>query len=109
MDDVVTAVSLCGTGLGILSRVPQIARVIRRRSADDLSSRALGMNVLANLCFLSYSTWHAKWPIAINNVAVVSLDGTLLYLRGRYGRIKKNSSDTDLRMLETSSSPPCND
>lgn len=106
MDDLVTTVSLCGTGLGVLSRVPQIVRVMQRKTAADLSAKALAMNITANLCFLSYSLWNAQWPIALNNAAVVSLDGTLLYLRGRYSRIKRHTSDTDLSMLETSASPP---
>lgn len=92
-------VSLCGTAMGITSRIPQIVRVWQRRSGDDLSARALGLNIAANLCFLTYSATHAQWPVAINNLAVVLLDGTLIGLRNKFRGMKKSSSGTDLAML----------
>ena len=82
-------------------------RVCQRRSAEDLSGRALAMNIAANTCFLVYSASHAQWPIALNNVAVIALDGTLLALRRRSRGIKKRSSETDLTLLEqTAAGPP---
>ena len=107
METVTSVISLVGTALGVSSRVPQIIRVYQRKSAEDLSGRALVMNITANGCFLIYSASHAQWPIALNNIAVIALDGTLLALRQRYRGIKKRSSETDLTLLEqTAAGPP---
>ena len=57
------------------------------------------MNIAANMCFLSYSVVHEQWPIALNNIAVVTLDGTLLYMRCKFRSLKKRHSETDLTML----------
>ena len=99
LEQAVTYVSLFGTALGISSRIPQILRVVSRRSGSDLSKRALLMNVSANMCFAMYATVHNQWPILINNLAVICLDGTLIFLRGRYGQIKKISSGSDLNLM----------
>lgn len=92
-------VSLCGTGLGMCSRIPQIVRVVQRGSAADISARALAMNIAANMCFLTYASAHAQWPIALNNVVVILLDGTLIGLRARLGEMKKSASGSDLTLL----------
>lgn len=92
-------ISLIGTALGMCSRVPQLLRVYERQSGGDISARALLMNICANLCFLSYSASHEQWPIAINNVVVVSLDSALLHARFKFGEMKKSSSGTDLSLM----------
>jgi uncharacterized protein with PQ loop repeat len=99
VDQVTTYVSLAGTCLGISSRVPQIIRVVSRQSGADLSSRALAMNIAANACFACYALAHDQWPILLNNAAVITLDGALIFLRSRYGQMKKVSSGSDLHLM----------
>lgn len=99
IESTVTYVSLFGTALGVSSRIPQIIRVVSRQSGADLSKRALLMNVSANVCFALYSLVHDQWPILLNNVAVICLDGSLIFLRGKYGKMKKISSGTDLSLM----------
>ena len=94
--EITSALSLVGTGLGVCSRVPQIHHVISRRSAADISRRALTMNIAANACFAIYAVDHAQYPILLNNFAVIVLDGTLLLLRNRYATMKKASSSDNL-------------
>ena len=88
--------SLLGTALGVGSRVPQIHHVVSRRSAADISCRALVMNITANACFAAYSLDNKQYPILLNNVAVIALDGALLLLRQRYAAMKKTASSEDL-------------
>ena len=99
MDVLTTAISLVGTALGIGSRVPQIVRVHQRRSALDLSARALAMNVTANCCFAVYSLYNQQWPVLANNIAVITLDSTLLAMRHHYAGMKKSSSGSDLVLM----------
>lgn len=94
-----TYVSLAGTCLGVSSRIPQIVRVVSRQSGADLSSRALAMNISANVCFACYALAHEQWPILLNNMAVITLDGALICLRSRYGQMKKVSSGSDLSLM----------
>lgn len=63
------------------------------------------MNITANWCFLVYSVSHEQWPIALNNVAVIALDGTLFMLRYRFRKMKKRDSETDLTMLSAPGPP----
>jgi hypothetical protein len=70
--------------------------VYERKSASDISGRALLMNITANACFATYSLAHSQWPILANNTVVVTLDGALLALRYHFGHMKKSSSQTSL-------------
>ena len=94
-------VSLFGTFLGVTSRAPQIYRVVQRRSAADISGRALLMNITANLCFGLYALDNEQWPILVNNLCVIGLDGALYGLRRHYGAMKKVSSEQDLSKWST--------
>jgi drug/metabolite transporter (DMT)-like permease len=94
MDVLTTAISLLGTALGVGSRVPQIVRVHQRGSA-----RALAMTVTANCCFAVYSLYNEQWPVLANNVAVISLDSTLLAMRHHYAGMKKSASGSDLVLI----------
>ena len=96
-------ISLFGTALGVCSRMPQIYRVWARRSGADLSSRALCMNISANVCFATYPIDNNQLPILFNNCAIVALDGILLMLRTKYTKLKKNASEEN---LATHAGPP---
>lgn len=99
MADVITGASLLGTALGICARVPRIARVVHQQSAADVSTRAVGVDIASNMCFLVYSSAEQQWPILLHNVLVIALDGALLALCSQYRGLKKVSSGTDLPLM----------
>ena len=48
-------ISIFGTACGLFSRVPQVYRTYTSKSANDLSSNTMKLNITANSCFLFYT------------------------------------------------------
>ena len=95
-------ISAIGTCFGLVSRVPQVYKTYKTQSANDLSDRTMCLNIMANSCFLFYTIVHEQYPIMMNCLAVVTLEGSLLYMKHRFGKMKKSSSQTSLVDLDLS-------
>ena len=89
-------VSVFGTICGLFSRVPQVYKTYKSQSAKDLSSQTMIINITANSCFLFYSIVHEQYPIMLNCISVITLEGSLVYMKYKFGTIKKSSSGTSL-------------
>ena len=89
-------VSIFGTMCGLFSRVPQVYKTYKSQSANDLSSQTMMINITANSCFLFYSIVNLQYPILLNCTSVITLEGSLVYMKYKFGRIKKSSSQTSL-------------
>ena len=77
--DVANVVSVIGTCCGLFSRVPQVYKTYKSRSAKDLSSTTMAINITANSCFLFYSLVNAQYPIMLNCMSVITLEDINLY------------------------------
>jgi len=95
-----TIVSGIGTCFGLISRVPQVYKTYKTQSANDLSDKTMGLNIIANSCFLFYTIVHEQYPIMLNCVSVIFLESSLVYMKHNFGKIKKSSSQTNLIDLE---------
>ena len=93
-------VSVVGTCFGLVSRVPQVYKTYKTRSANDLSDRTMCLNIMANSCFLFYTIVHDQYPIMLNCLSVISLESSLVYMKYKFGTMKKSSSQTKLIDLE---------
>ena len=89
-------VSIFGTMCGLFSRVPQVYKTYKSQSAKDLSSQTMIINITANSCFLFYSIVHEQYPIMLNCTSVITLEGTLVYMKYKFGKMKKSSSQNSL-------------
>ena len=96
LKNLANAISLIGTGCGLFSRVPQVIKTYKSKSANDLSNHTMGLNIFANSCFLFYTIVHEQYPIMMNCLAVITLEGSLLYMKHHFGHMKKSSSQTSL-------------
>lgn len=72
-------------------QVPQVARIIRRKSAEDFSIVAYCF-VVAGLALYCVATWHspAFWPSVMSLANASTMLGVVLYyrkLRGRLGEV----------------------
>lgn len=102
--DIANIVSMIGTTCGLFSRVPQVYRTYTTKSAGDLSSNTMLINITANSCFLFYMIVNEQYPIMINCLSVITLEGYLIYMKHKFGKMKKSSSQTDLLdMIENES------
>jgi uncharacterized protein with PQ loop repeat len=89
-------ISLVGTCCGLFSRVPQVHQTYKTRSAKDLSSKTMGINIFANSCFLFYMIVNENYFIMINCISVIILEGSLVIMKGKFGEMKKTASQTSL-------------
>ena len=60
------------------------------------------LNITANGCFLFYTLVHEQYPIMMNCISVITLEGSLLYMKHRFGKMKKSSSQTSLVGMDLS-------
>ena len=94
--DIANFVSILGTCCGLFSRVPQVYRTYTTKSAGDLSTNTMLINITANSCFLFYTIVHEQYPIMLNCLSVITLESSLIYMKQKFGTMKKTSSQTDL-------------
>ena len=91
-----TYISMFGTICGLFSRVPQVYKTYKSHSAKDLSSQTMIINITANSCFLFYSIVHEQYPIMLNCTSVITLESLLVFMKYKFGKIKKSSSQNSL-------------
>lgn len=96
LETVASVVSIFGTCCGLVSRVPQVYKTYQTKSVNDLSENTMKLNITANSCFLFYSLIHEQYPIMLNCLSVITLEGSLLYAKHHFGQMKKSSSQTSL-------------
>ena len=89
-------VSFIGTVCGLFSRVPQVYQTYTTKSAKDLSTKTLSINITANSCFLFYSIVNGQYPIILNCLSVITLESSLVYMKKHFKNIKKSSSGLSL-------------
>ena len=94
-------ISMIGTCLGLFSRVPQVYKTYKSKSAGDLSNQTMLINITANSCFLFYTIVNEQYPIMLNCLSVITLEGSLVYMKYKFGQIKKSSSQTSLIDVDT--------
>ena len=94
--------SVIGTCCGLFSRVPQVYRTYKTKSANDLSTNTMVINITANICFLFYMIVNEQYPIMINCLSVITLEGSLIYMKKKFGKMKKVSSQTELSKMNLS-------
>lgn len=100
IESIAKFVSMFGTMCGLFSRVPQVYKTYTTRSAKDLSSRTMILNITANSCFLFYTIVNEQYPIMMNCISVIGLESSLIYMKHNFGTMKKSSSGTSLMEME---------
>ena len=96
LKDIANIVSLIGTGCGLFSRVPQVIKTYKSRSANDLSDKTMIINIFANSCFLFYMIVNEEYFIMFNCISVITLEGSLLFMKSKFKHMKKSSSQKSL-------------
>ena len=89
-------ISVIGTGCGLFSRVPQVIKTYKSKSANDLSEKIMFINIFANSCFLFYMVVNEEYFIMFNCISVITLEGSLLFMKSKFKHMKKSSSQKSL-------------
>ncbi len=66
--------------------VPQLARILRRRSAEDISLPMFLLFSLGVLLWLIYGIAVRSWPVIVSNAATLGLSLAILILKLRFDR-----------------------
>ena len=72
--------------LTTIAFVPQVYRIVKTRSAHDISWLMFGIFSVGIGLWLWYGIRVGAWPLIVANVVTLGLAVTILYLKWRYGR-----------------------
>lgn len=81
----ITVVGLVAGALTTASFMPQVLRIWKRRSANDLSLTATVMFTVGITCWLIYGIQLHALPIIIANAVTLALNLSILTLKVRHG------------------------
>ena len=76
-----------------ITLIPQLIRVIRTKSAKDLSYIFLSLNVFTCICFFSYGVILHEIPLIISNTAVMLQTFTLMIIKYKLSINQKNENN----------------
>jgi MtN3 and saliva related transmembrane protein len=78
---------LAAGGLTTVAFVPQVVRIVRTRSAYDISWWLFGILALGSMLWLWYGITLASLPLIATNVVTLTLQLAIFWLKWRYGRV----------------------
>jgi MtN3 and saliva related transmembrane protein len=83
--DATLVIGLVAGFLTTFSFVPQIAKIVKTRSAEDVSRRMFLAIASGVALWLAYGIMLKQWPIIVWNSVSLVLAITILVLKQRYG------------------------
>jgi len=81
LDDAGYAAALCTTS----AYIPQVLRVWRTRSTQDISLKTFLVLVAGLSLWLVYGVWRGEIPLIAANSVTLMLAGTILYFKLKHG------------------------
>ncbi len=69
-----------------LGYIPQLARILKLKSAREISLPFTGLFLAGGVCWLAYGALYDLWPVILWNSAGVALLLMLLYAKLKYGK-----------------------
>jgi len=95
-----TAQDAIGLAAGVLTTiafVPQLVRILRTRSAYDVSWVMFCILSIGSMLWLWYGVKLGSLPLVLTNVVTLTLQLAIFYLKWRYGRVRSAAADTTPR------------
>ena len=77
VEGVGVAAGLCS----MTSFVPQIAKILRERSAETVSRRMYLVSVVGFSLWIAYGLFKQSWPLVLSNLVNLGLVSTILVLK----------------------------
>ena len=88
---------LVAGALTTVAFVPQVVRILRTRSAYDISWLLFGILAVGSALWLCYGIALNSVPLIATNVATLSLQLVIFALKFRYGRGSRRALDNETR------------
>jgi len=86
MAGLVDVTGFAAATLSTVAIVPQVLRIVRTRSAHDISWWMFGIISLAAALWLGYGLLLGALPVILANAVTLMLAAAILVLKWRYGR-----------------------
>ncbi len=80
------ALGLVAGAMTTVAFVPQVVRIVKTRSAYDISWWLFGILAVGSMLWLWYGITLESLPLIATNVITLSLQLTIFWLKWRYGR-----------------------
>ena len=94
LKNLANAISLIGTGCGLFFTSHKLLKLIKV-NLQMIFNHTMGLNIFANSCFL-YMIVNEQWFIMTNCLSVITLEGSLMFMKYNFKDIKKSASGTSL-------------
>jgi MtN3 and saliva related transmembrane protein len=88
------SLGLIAGALTTVAFVPQVVRIVRTRSAYDISWGLFGILAVGSALWLWYGIRQDSLPLVATNVVTLSLQLTIFWLKWRYGRVPRPAPAT---------------
>jgi MtN3 and saliva related transmembrane protein len=85
------AIGYAAASCTTLSFVPQVIRVWRTRSVEDISTAMYAVFTFGIALWLIYGLILGSLPIIVSNIATLLLAGSVLVMKRRYSRAVRES------------------
>jgi MtN3 and saliva related transmembrane protein len=95
------AIGLAAAVLTTAAYVPQVVRIVRTRSAHDISWWMFATMTLGALLWLVYGLRLPSLPVAAANALVLVLLAAILVLKWRFGRDARSPSPRSIASRKT--------
>src|SRR5882762_9023730 len=84
---IIDVIGYCAAMMTTISFLPQLIRVVKLRSARDISLGMFLIFTTGTACWLAYGILVGSTPVSIANAVTFALSGTILVLKLRYDRL----------------------
>ncbi len=90
---------LVAGALTTLAFVPQVVRIVRTRSAYDISWWLFGILAAGSALWLWYGITLDSLPLIATNVVTLTLQLTIFWLKWRFGRVPRRARANKMEEL----------
>jgi uncharacterized protein with PQ loop repeat len=84
-------IGFAGSFLVSINLVPQIIRIVQKKSGKNISYFSIGINIFASIFMLIYSVNKVLYPVIVSNVLVFITSLIILILKKYYSTIPINT------------------
>ena|SRR3569833_2623876 len=80
---------------------PQVLKVWRTRSTQDISLKAFVVLVTGQSLWLLYGVFQNDWPLILSNAVTITFTGTILWFKCRSGRCAETTQESSPSIAST--------
>ncbi len=91
----ITLLGLVAGALTTFAQLPQLMKILRTKSVDDISKGMYAMLITGVSLWVIYGMFISSIPVVVANAVALALVSTILFLDFRYGRNVPKTEEAD--------------